>query len=100
MLTTKENYSSTTFYHFPRFYLLQPIGRQVELKVPTTGGVQPASVTRVHILATLKKRVKLHLETSGALLHFLHRILHFLSYCIQLFKEQEGFHPYQLMAVK
>lgn len=42
----------------------------------------------------------LHLETSRALLHFLQRTLHFLSYCIQLFKEQEGFHPYQLMVMK
>lgn len=42
----------------------------------------------------------LHLETSRAFLCFLHRTLHFFSNCTQLFKEQEGFHPYQLMVMK
>lgn len=55
-----DNQRKLLKHYYPSFHLFLSVTaccHTVELRVPTTGGAQPASVTRACMLAILKKKV-------------------------------------------
>lgn len=77
-----------------QFHLLPTIGTQAELRLPTTGKTSRRLLLEFLVFSPSKKGSCCTPWRPPELFCFLHRTMHCLCNCIQLFKKQEFFHPY------